>query len=110
MLTPREQALAGYIYTIFDDPKIKAAGLSPTKFGRAVLACVTEDINHVAAFVLGKAVGPKAAQAGRNVAATGLGGVVSEKARGAVVDAVGTMIEDGFTWLGDKLEERSRKK
>lgn len=115
-LTPSEQALAAYFYTIANDPAVKAAGLSPTKFKDAVLARASQDIVAVAAFTLrgGAAmVEPKVAQATRAAASTMLGGTVSPKVADEIATGVEALVKGGFKWLGDlvdKLEDRGKRK
>jgi len=108
-LTESEMALVAYFYTIATDPRVKAAGYNPIKFGRAVLSRAEDDLVAVTHFVLKTGVEPKVTQATRNVAETMLGGTVSEKARQELVAGVETLVKDGFRWLG-RVVDKDRKK
>ena len=110
-MTPREQALAAYFYTISTDPRVRAAGYSPSKFKDALLACVAEDVGAVIAMALRGAAAktaPVVSQAAKNVATTMLGGVVSEKAQGEIGSGLETLVHDGLKWLGQKVVESTK--
>lgn len=111
-LTPSEQALAAYFYTIASDPAVKAAGFSPTRFKDAVFARASRDFIAVSAFLLRGGVAmvePKVSGATKSVASTVLGGTVSAKAADEIATGVETLVKDGFKRLGDVIEKWGKK-
>lgn len=111
-LTSSEQALAAYFYTIASDPRVKAAGYSPTKFKDAVFARASQDFVAVSQFMLRGAtamIEPKVALATRNVARTMLGGTVSSRASEVISSGVEVLVKDGFKRLGEAIENWSNK-
>jgi hypothetical protein len=114
-LTASQMALANFFYTITDDPRVKAAGRDPWKFGRAILDRATDDVEAVTLFVLGVKVVPKITEGAGNVLRTALGGTVSEATRreiaGGVESLMGGGLRHGLEWLGKRLvEEKAKKK
>ena len=108
-LTDSEQALVAYFYKVSGDPRIKAAGLNPSKFASAFLTRIEEDIVRVTAYVLHGGIGmasPKVTRAAQNVTATILGGTVPQHTQQAMATEVGELVKDGFKWFGELLERK----